>query len=432
MKSNIKVVTEGFRAIGHAAIQISGITVVAGENSSGKSTISKLLYELFNTVANYEVLVKEELIREFNDLYFFFVATYYDKANNTKNSEIIERKKYDKIKELYSETYKDLSLEEIENALVTFLDDLYTNTNIYSDRYVNYISSVLGKKIDIKDSLQELKSFIKDRIKKADDKIHKRPTSLFTEKLLERFNQKLPSTLEVSEEGGVIVALDEPSVSISFLVQKAIYIDTPMSLSAYDYNGYWLELEKLLKRKIKGTHYSQEMSFQISENIKGESEYSDDSLSYTFSFKRKDGAVFDLNEVATGIKAFSIIQLLLKNGHIDNRTLLIIDEPESHLHPQWIVEYARMIVLLHKHIGVKFFLASHNPDMVSAIRYIAEKEEVLDNVNYYLAEKAEGETYLYNYTPLGSDISPIFKSFNIAIDRISQYSVDSDNEDDNL
>ena len=174
------------------------------------------------------------------------------------------------------------------------------------------------------------------------------------------------------------------------------------------------------------------MSFQISENIKGESEYSDDSLSYTFSFKRKDGAVFDLNEVATGIKAFSIIQLLLKNGHIDNRTLLIIDEPESHLHPQWIVEYAHMIVLLHKHIGVKFFLASHNPDMVSTIRYIAEKEEVLDNVNYYLAEKAEGETYLYNYTPLGSDISPIFKSFNIAIDRISQYSVDSDNEDDNL
>jgi ABC transporter, ATP-binding protein len=38
MQSNIKVVTENFRAIGHAAIQISGITVVAGENSSGKRT----------------------------------------------------------------------------------------------------------------------------------------------------------------------------------------------------------------------------------------------------------------------------------------------------------------------------------------------------------------------------------------------------------
>ena len=69
MKSNIKVVTENFRAIGHAAIQINGITVVAGENSSGKSTISKLLYELFNTVSNYEILVKEELMREFSKLF---------------------------------------------------------------------------------------------------------------------------------------------------------------------------------------------------------------------------------------------------------------------------------------------------------------------------------------------------------------------------
>ena len=42
MQSNIKVVTENFRAIGHAAIQISGLAVVAGENSSGKSTISIL------------------------------------------------------------------------------------------------------------------------------------------------------------------------------------------------------------------------------------------------------------------------------------------------------------------------------------------------------------------------------------------------------
>ena len=41
MQSNIKVVTENFQAIGHAAIQISGITVVAGENSLGKPTFRK-------------------------------------------------------------------------------------------------------------------------------------------------------------------------------------------------------------------------------------------------------------------------------------------------------------------------------------------------------------------------------------------------------
>ena len=133
-----------------------------------------------------------------------------------------------------------------------------------------------------------------------------------------------------------------------------------------------------------------------------------------------DGKVFDLSDVATGIKAFSILRLLLKGGHLTENTLLIIDEPESNLHPQWIVEYARIIVMLNKELGVKFFLASHNPDMVSAIRYISEKEGILDNVNFYIAEKEE-KTFSYDYKYLMKDIEPIFESFNIAIDRINKY-----------
>ena len=425
MKSNIKVVTEGFRAIGHAAIQISGITVVAGENSSGKSTISKLLYELFNTVANYEVLVKEELIREFNDLFQFFKIVSTD----------LKEFNYFNIRQLsYEGVYNDLSLKEIEDTLLSFLNKIYQNDIQKSNRYNTIVDSILGEKItDHNNDVTRLESFIKNKIREAEERVKARSINLFTQELSKEFRSNvLPDIFEVSEEEEVIVALNKPSLSLPFSIKKAIYIDTPMSLSVWeDNNKYWSTLNRLLLRVEKNASYPSSMSLLISNNIKGEADTSG-LLNNELSFYREDGEEFDLAEVATGIKAFSIIQLLLKNGHIDNRTLLIIDEPESHLHPQWIVEYARMIVLLHKHIGVKFFLASHNPDMVSAIRYIAEKEEVLDNLNYYLAEKAEGETYLYNYTPLGSDISPIFKSFNIAIDRISQYSVDSDNEDDNL
>ena len=44
MKSNLRVNTEKFRAINKADILIEGITLVAGENGCGKSTLSKLLY----------------------------------------------------------------------------------------------------------------------------------------------------------------------------------------------------------------------------------------------------------------------------------------------------------------------------------------------------------------------------------------------------
>lgn len=428
MKSNIKVVTENFRAIGHAAIQINGITVVAGENSSGKSTISKLLYELFNTVANYEILVKEELMREFSKLFQFFEIVYTDSKG------ILDRKEYSKIVDLsYEYNYKNKSFEEIKDLLSVFLSEIYSKIDVTKSSRYNYIvSNILGDEID--NTLENIISFINQKIKKAIDKVHLRPISLFTEKLLNVFrDENLPKSFEVSEEKEVIVSLEKPTLSIPFSVQKAIYIDSPMSLGAgSSSNKHWSDLAKFIffEDKNRSDFHNNDIYTSISKNIKGEAvKFTLGTLS-TLTFLREDGKEFNLTEVATGIKAFSIIQLLLKNGHIDNRTLLIIDEPESHLHPQWIVEYARMIVLLHKHIGVKFFLASHNPDMVSAIRYIAEKEGVLDNVNYYLAEKAEA--YLYNYIPLGSDISPIFKSFNIAIERISQYSIDSDNEDDDL
>lgn len=193
-----------------------------------------------------------------------------------------------------------------------------------------------------------------------------------------------------------------------------------MMISVENENTHWDDLNTLLSDSSKNT-ISKDVE-DISRIINGDVYREEDLFDDNFKYKRLDGKTFDLLDVATGIKAFSILQLLLKGGHLNDKTLLIIDEPESNLHPQWIVEYARIIVKLNKHLGVKFVLASHNPDMVSAIRYISEKEGILDNVNFYLAEK-ERETFSYNYKDLGKEIDPIFGSFNIALDRINQYGV---------
>ena len=102
---------------------------------------------------------------------------------------------------------------------------------------------------------------------------------------------------------------------------------------------------------------------------------------------------------------------------------MIIDEPEAHLHPQWIVEFAKILVLIHKTLGTKIMLASHNPDMVSAIRYIAKKESILDDTCFYLAQD-ENEDGYYSYKWLGTEIEEIFSSFNIALDRINEYGME--------
>lgn len=106
---------------------------------------------------------------------------------------------------------------------------------------------------------------------------------------------------------------------------------------------------------------------------------------------------------------------------MNDETLLMIDEPEAHLHPQWIVEFARLLVLLNKELGLKIIIASHNPDMVAAIHDIANKEGVLENTNFYVAQPENSESHQYIFKALGHEVEEIFESFNIALDNIGRY-----------
>jgi predicted ATPase len=126
---------------------------------------------------------------------------------------------------------------------------------------------------------------------------------------------------------------------------------------------------------------------EISSIIGGTLEYSDthEDFIYTKNINENNYSFRSIN-IATGIKSLGIIQLLLKSGLLNNRTILIIDEPEVHLHPEWQLKYAEIIVKLVKY-GVPVIISSHSPYMIQALRYYAMKEEIDDITKFYLAEK---------------------------------------------
>ncbi len=303
----IRMEVKNFRAIKKADIIIDGITVITGENSCGKSTLSKLLYLYCKSVIDYHypVSLSEELM----------------------------------------ETYSTLShmlREEPKSSLRIYKDTPFKPSK--------------------KESLQP--------------------------------------------------------IGINKVIHLNTLIDTKQQ------NAYWDELLKtkeefLLSRETQDCNLSDLISNEI---IWGEASFKADNLSSKYIFKIKDGKTFDLMECSAGIKAFSTLQLLLKNGSLTDKTLLIIDSPESHLHPKWVVDYARILVLLNKQLGVKIFLSSYHPDMVGAIRYISEKENTLNTINFYLAEKSK-EIDLYNYNHTKQDIETIFESFNKAIDLVNKYGI---------
>ena len=138
-------------------------------------------------------------------------------------------------------------------------------------------------------------------------------------------------------------------------------------------------------------------------------------------YVREDGLHIALLDCSQGIKLFGIMYALLKYGGINEKTFLIVDGVDGYLHPTWLVEYARILVFIRKNLGTRIVISSHYPGMVSAIKYISEKEGVQGGLNFYLAEADAENAYRYTYAPQGNDIENIFGSFNRAFELLDGY-----------
>ncbi|MBD3583911.1 AAA family ATPase [Flavobacterium selenitireducens] len=428
--THLRFLTEDFRSIKLADITIEGITLVAGENGAGKSTLSKLLYYLYKTIANYDQLVSEKLNEDLGN-----VARFLEIAQTELFNKKYDRPRRQEFQKEFNALRNNLLAyspnEQIMVEWLNFVEKIEISIsleglmNAEARQRLHYIAKDVIRRMNQKEQSENpftlVKLHIESLFKESFGILDSRSTNIFRNELINVFHDSyLPKRFEVYEFGQQIISLNKNYLSIPYTIQNVIYIDTPMMLGIETYDeNHWEDLNLLLKRKSLNS-FSEFSKIISNEIIDGEATFDDGFLSINeFVYKRSDGSIFNLLDCATGVKSFSIIQLLLKNGSLNDKTLFIIDEPESHLHPQWIIEYARLIILLNKFIGVKFFIASHNPDMVSAIKIIAEKEEVLNETNFYLAEKSS--KHHYTFKNLGKEIDPIFASFNIAFDRMHLY-----------
>ena len=89
--------------------------------------------------------------------------------------------------------------------------------------------------------------------------------------------------------------------------------------------------------------------------------------------------------------------LLLKNGWLTTNTLLVIDEPEVHLHPKWQVEYCRIISLLVRK-GITVIVATHSPYIVQGLIKMTDLYEIKDRTNFYLMSNKDGVGHCENVT----------------------------------
>lgn len=420
-----------YHAIKQANIVIDGITVLAGENGGGKSTLSRWLYYIMNVATEFEgyqiELFKRSIERAFWDIFSV------EREIKVENKELLH------------------SLSRIWDlpADMRFLPTVLSRLHAYIDKYVSALTQFLESDV-VPDYRKKRVLTILSLEEGETDRV----IAVFSTRyhdLIEKFARELSVRLEKREirrlfylihsqlnedDAPEFIQLYEDDVPIlekktfgSILnIDRVIYIDTPDANDSD--NIFWQKLKQMMVRSSE-TGLSEDnkdirfLVLMLNKLLHGKIEVKNNLLRQPeFLYTREDGLLnIPLSKVATGMKLFAYLMRLLQNGYLDDKTILMIDEPEAHLHPQWIVEFARLLVFLQSKLGVKILIASHNPDMVAAIQAISRRQNILEHVHYYLTEADENEPYKYNFKELGSSIEQIFESFNIALSRIQQYGI---------
>lgn len=113
----MKLELENVGKISHANIELNGITVIAGENNTGKSTIGKMLFCVFHAFYKIEEQIREERTKSISRV----LNSYYREAANryTRRFNTLDLAKYivDQQEEFLGDTR--LLVKEIENFFVS-------------------------------------------------------------------------------------------------------------------------------------------------------------------------------------------------------------------------------------------------------------------------------------------------------------------------
>ena len=398
----IKVRLENIGILREADITLNGLTVISGLNNTGKSTVGKALFSLFHGVQAYKLDFPKArikyLAKEFSDL----LAATLDDNNGDIN---------------YHRSSYRTALEYGVKGIEKYVNQDFSYVSNEKQQFVQERVSRLKERLQqIKSSDFEfdvLVSTVMDTFRKE---LGKKCKNVFADektvgnvKIFRDNAEDLVLSLTnnnlILHEDGLRLLKSNPIFS------EVNYIETPFLIDEMDRFHNIMEdrrptvtdhketmLYKMIVPKtgedvIEVTLRKKRMvalSNEIAKVLPGSIEYKNGFV------YQHNGNEFELSTLATGMKSYAMLQLLLQNGYLPEDALLIIDEPEIHLHPAWQLLYAEMLVLMVKKLHVYLVIATHSPYFLQALDVFQEKHKLGDKTHFYLAESHEKGAIISN------------------------------------
>ena len=381
--------------IKEATVNLEWLSVIAGNNDTWKSTISKIVFCIIKAFQKYEEfsnISKEEIIKKYIERLYIHTRVIIsflkdDKKNSSSDINKIAKK-------LKNEFEPDIFFEKF-----TWSDDKL----IFLDKKRKFLKE-LEIPSALKENAYELLSKIEEEYLKEETKeylIKKALNQIFDSEFNWKLNQwKNKWEIVVYDKliklFHIIIENNEIDINIydEFLqINDATFINSPIILDFFNtrlFHSLQYHYEDLFNKinNIPLNIKERENWFwkKLKNTIKWSFELVNSLIWKKLKFK-KDNIEEDIEVIntATWIKAFWILDLLDKWNYLWWNNLLILDEPEVHLHPQWQVEYAKLIVYLIKKRGLTVLISSHSPYIIEALNKFSKKENI--KANFYLAEE---------------------------------------------
>ena len=414
-------------------ISLNGLTVIAGENGTGKSTLSKMIFSIIKAVSNISQ-VSNDSRRQLLEKY---AMTFYRRINARERFALIadiddflpsnHRAFYYKIWNLQSGTQLQNYITEVQEHVLN-REDLSPRTKKLAVKDLESIHELMVGENKSSQLWSEIRYFVE---------------SEFMNQITTNGadNSHVEFIWDEANGDGVVFDVRNENMkmvkcSIENTLLDATYVETPLYLPIVDplrRSATYVEnmrsrmIQPMVPLHVKDivnkydllSNYPQDKSTtdllkMIMKIINGKFIYDEKEKTILFKDNKRDEEYMTIN-VASGVKTFGVLQILLQINAINENKPLLWDEPENHLHPAWQIKFAEMLVLLSKS-GIPIVVSTHSPYFIQSIRYYSQKYQLASYVNYYMNEI--GDDGLATVKEVTNDLGKVFARLSAPLNEV--------------
>ncbi|SFP38248.1 AAA domain-containing protein, putative AbiEii toxin, Type IV TA system [Butyrivibrio proteoclasticus] len=389
-----------FAKISDAEINIDGIAIIVGPNNSGKSTVGKAIDAVFASVTD----IKGKMRTSKLNMMLNGMAKVLD---STGLEELpfggfdITGYTYGFLRQLTDKMTKD----EIKGVLYQKID---TICNEYFFEMVSESDAYLTKKNQI---IDDLANTIKSVMDVSDDVYERR---IITNNFDSMFNGNI-NNIANNQPANLTIYIKDKEIRCEFqnnicndfksevvLKNKAFYIDNPFvidRLNTEDSNFVGMGGQPSYENRL----YSRMLDDAVDDSDKALREIladkkTNDIISVLnkvipgkilrrqkYEYEVPEKGFLDIRSLSTGLKSFAIIKRLIDTGIMNDKDVVILDEPEIHLHPEWQKVYAELVVLLQKCFDFHIIVTTHSSKFLRSLEFYSRKHAIANRCNYYIS-----------------------------------------------